>query len=126
MAFNRPERVTLEAANPYLPGSPSAAAGFEDSSSSESSSSSLFLARVREGITQSLSISVEYGTDHSHVFDQDEIARWTRSECFVEFAVVHPEHKDLSQLPMGDSPSRSWIDAVQVQLQSTCNTGGYG
>jgi hypothetical protein len=61
-----------------------------------------------------------------HVFNQDEIARWTRSECFVEFAVVHPEHKDLSQLPMGDSPSRSWIDAVQVQLHSTCNTGGYG
>jgi hypothetical protein len=61
----------------------------------------------------------------SHIFDQNKIARWTRSECFVEFAVVHPEHKDLSQLQMGDSPPRSWIDAVQVQLQSTSYTGSY-
>jgi hypothetical protein len=60
-----------------------------------------------------------------HVFDQDEITRWTRSECFVEFAVVHPVRQFMTQLVIKDSPPRSWIDAVQVQLQSTCNTGGY-
>ena len=61
----------------------------------------------------------------SHILDQNETARWTRSECFVEFAVVHPEHQILTRFGMEDSPSRSWIDAVQVQLQSTCNTGSY-
>jgi hypothetical protein len=54
IAFNKPERVTVEAASPYFPGSPSGDLALSESSSSDSESSAFRCDRVRLGITQSL------------------------------------------------------------------------